>query len=135
MTNEHVFTRPLCETSPCCCKIRLQTAIQKKILNAGPSNNPSNSNNHPHKNNHGPHNNHPTASPIANLTREHECLPILSLKPDPAEQKYDYTTGKLAELIIEEKTSLFVCAIGVPPKHAVDRLHQAGIPVCTPRIY
>ncbi|KAJ7491980.1 hypothetical protein FB451DRAFT_1551432 [Mycena latifolia] len=45
--------------------------------------------------------------------------------------KYDYT-GKLAELIeviIEEKTALFVCAIGVPPKHAVDRLHQAGIPI------
>ncbi|KAJ7504231.1 2-nitropropane dioxygenase [Mycena galericulata] len=45
---------------------------------------------------------------------------------------YDYTKGKLAELIeviIEEKTSLFVCAIGVPPKHAVDRLHQAGIPI------
>ncbi|KAJ6488067.1 2-nitropropane dioxygenase [Mycena vulgaris] len=45
---------------------------------------------------------------------------------------YDYTKGKLAELIeviIEEKTSLFVCAIGVPPKHAVDRLHAAGIPI------
>ncbi|KAJ7105489.1 2-nitropropane dioxygenase [Mycena crocata] len=45
---------------------------------------------------------------------------------------YDYTKGKLADLIeviIEEKTSLFVCAIGVPPKHAVDRLHQAGIPI------
>jgi hypothetical protein len=25
-----------------------------------------------------------------------------------------------------------VCAIGVPPKHAVDRLHQAGIPVGRP---
>ncbi|KAJ7622941.1 2-nitropropane dioxygenase [Mycena polygramma] len=45
---------------------------------------------------------------------------------------YDYTKGKLAELIeviIEEKTALFVCAIGIPPKHAVDRLHQAGIPI------
>ncbi|KAJ7255449.1 2-nitropropane dioxygenase [Mycena haematopus] len=45
---------------------------------------------------------------------------------------YDYTKGKLMELIeviIEEKTSLFVCAIGVPPKHAVERLHQAGIPI------
>jgi NAD(P)H-dependent flavin oxidoreductase YrpB (nitropropane dioxygenase family) len=40
--------------------------------------------------------------------------------------------GKLAELIeviIEEKTSLFVCAVGVPPKSAVDRLHEARIPV------
>ncbi|KAJ7876487.1 2-nitropropane dioxygenase [Mycena olivaceomarginata] len=45
---------------------------------------------------------------------------------------YDYTKGKLGELIeviIEEKAALFVCAIGVPPKAAVDRLHQAGIPV------
>jgi len=45
---------------------------------------------------------------------------------------YDYTKGKLMDLIeviIEEKTSLFVCAIGIPPKHAVERLHQAGIPI------
>ncbi|KAJ7234235.1 2-nitropropane dioxygenase [Mycena rebaudengoi] len=45
---------------------------------------------------------------------------------------YDYTKGKLAELIeviIEEKTSLFVCAVGVPPKSAVDRLHKARIPI------
>lgn len=45
---------------------------------------------------------------------------------------FDYTNGHLPELIdviIEEKTALFVCAIGVPPKEAVDRLHQAGIPI------
>ncbi|KAJ7625478.1 2-nitropropane dioxygenase [Roridomyces roridus] len=45
---------------------------------------------------------------------------------------YDYTHGKLDELIdviIEEKTSLFVCAVGVPSKAVVDRLHEAGIPV------
>ncbi|KAJ8079592.1 hypothetical protein AAF712_012613 [Marasmius tenuissimus] len=45
---------------------------------------------------------------------------------------YDYTKGALNELIdviIEEKTKLFVCAVGVPPKHVVDKLHQAGIPV------
>ncbi|PBK72283.1 2-nitropropane dioxygenase [Armillaria solidipes] len=45
---------------------------------------------------------------------------------------YDYTKGKLDELIdviIEEKTSLFVCAVGVPPKEIVDRLHKAKIPV------
>jgi len=44
----------------------------------------------------------------------------------------DYTKGKLdqlVEIIIEEKTALFVCAVGVPPKWAVDRLHAAGIPV------
>lgn len=44
----------------------------------------------------------------------------------------DYTGGALAELIdiiIEEKASLFVCAVGIPPKWAVDKLHAAGIPV------
>jgi len=44
----------------------------------------------------------------------------------------DYTKGKLDELldiIIEGKASLFVSAVGVPPKSAVDKLHRAGIPV------
>jgi len=43
---------------------------------------------------------------------------------------YDYTGGKLEELIdiiIEEKTKLFVSAVGVPPKWAIDKLHKAGI--------
>ena len=50
--------------------------------------------------------------------------------------QYDYTKGQLPELIdviIEEKASLFVCAIGVPPKFAVDKLHAAGIPVMNVR--
>jgi NAD(P)H-dependent flavin oxidoreductase YrpB (nitropropane dioxygenase family) len=41
------------------------------------------------------------------------------------------TKGALPELIdiiIEEKAALFVCAVGVPPKWAVDKLHAAGIP-------
>ncbi|KAF8553556.1 2-nitropropane dioxygenase [Imleria badia] len=45
---------------------------------------------------------------------------------------YDYQKGQLNELldvIIEEKASLFVCAVGVPPPHAVERLHKAGIPI------
>lgn len=44
----------------------------------------------------------------------------------------DYTRGKLPELIdlvIEYKATLFVSAVGVPPKWAVDKLHAAGIPV------
>ncbi|KAJ7349260.1 2-nitropropane dioxygenase [Mycena albidolilacea] len=44
----------------------------------------------------------------------------------------DYTSGQLPELIdviIQGKASLFVCAVGVPPKWAVDKLHAAGIPV------
>jgi len=43
---------------------------------------------------------------------------------------YDYTKGKLDELvdiIIKEGAKLFVSAVGVPPKHVVDRLHAAGI--------
>ncbi|KAJ3096816.1 hypothetical protein HDU97_005560 [Phlyctochytrium planicorne] len=45
---------------------------------------------------------------------------------------YDYTGGKLPELIdiiIAEKAKLFVSAVGVPPRWAVDKLHAAGIPV------
>ncbi|KAF9472776.1 NPD-domain-containing protein [Pholiota conissans] len=44
----------------------------------------------------------------------------------------DYTGGQLPELIdavIKGGASLFVCAVGVPPVWAVDKLHAAGIPV------
>ncbi|GFP53316.1 hypothetical protein ACSS6W_000821 [Trichoderma asperelloides] len=43
---------------------------------------------------------------------------------------YDYTKGKLdalVDIIIESGAKLFVCAIGVPPKATVERLHKAGI--------
>ncbi|KAI0143744.1 2-nitropropane dioxygenase [Xylariaceae sp. FL1272] len=43
---------------------------------------------------------------------------------------HDYTGGKLNELIditIESGAKLFVCAVGVPPKHVIKRLHDAGI--------
>ena len=46
--------------------------------------------------------------------------------------QYDYTNGQLDELldvIINSKAALFVSAVGVPPKAAVDKLHAAGIPV------
>lgn len=46
--------------------------------------------------------------------------------------QYDYTNGQLDELldvIINSKAALFVCAVGVPPKSAVGKLHAAGIPV------
>mmetsp|Transcript_85824 Transcript_85824/g.134205 ORF Transcript_85824/g.134205 Transcript_85824/m.134205 type:complete len:365 (-) Transcript_85824:83-1177(-) len=45
---------------------------------------------------------------------------------------YDYTHGDLPELIditIEMGAKLFVSAVGVPPKFAVDKLHAAGIPI------
>ncbi|KAF9049352.1 2-nitropropane dioxygenase [Hymenopellis radicata] len=44
----------------------------------------------------------------------------------------DYTDGQLPELldvIIQGGAALFVSAVGVPPKWAVDKLHEAGIPV------
>jgi len=44
----------------------------------------------------------------------------------------DYTNGRLEQLIdviIEERASLFVSAVGVPPQWAVDKLHAAGIVV------
>jgi hypothetical protein len=43
----------------------------------------------------------------------------------------DYTNGQLPELIdiiIESGAKLFVSAVGVPPRWAVDKLHKAGIP-------
>ncbi|EEH19789.1 hypothetical protein PABG_02048 [Paracoccidioides brasiliensis Pb03] len=43
---------------------------------------------------------------------------------------YDYTKGKLDELIdiiIESGARLFVCAIGVPPKAVVEKLHANGV--------
>ncbi|KKA30231.1 hypothetical protein TD95_003750 [Thielaviopsis punctulata] len=43
---------------------------------------------------------------------------------------YDYTKGKLDQLvdvIIESGCKLFVSAVGVPPKHVIDRLHGAGV--------
>lgn len=42
----------------------------------------------------------------------------------------DYTSGKLPELIdiiIESGAKLFVSAVGIPPRWAVDKLHKAGI--------
>ena len=45
---------------------------------------------------------------------------------------YDYTHGQLDELIdviIDNGTTLFVSAVGVPPRHVVDRLHKAKIPI------
>jgi NAD(P)H-dependent flavin oxidoreductase YrpB (nitropropane dioxygenase family) len=46
--------------------------------------------------------------------------------------QYDYTNGQLTELvdiIIASKAKLFICAIGVPPREVIERLHKAGIVV------
>jgi len=52
------------------------------------------------------------------------------LAPTARKTNYDYTKGLLHDIIsviIEEKTKLFVCAVGVPPPDVVERLHKAGI--------
>ncbi|CAJ1418601.1 unnamed protein product [Effrenium voratum] len=43
---------------------------------------------------------------------------------------HDYTHGHLPELIdiiVQEKAKLFICAVGVPPKWAVEKLHAGGV--------
>jgi len=35
----------------------------------------------------------------------------------------------LTDVIIEKKAALFVCAVGIPPKEMVEKLHAAGIVV------
>jgi len=45
---------------------------------------------------------------------------------------HDYTHGHLPELIdiiVEEKAKLFICAVGVPPVWAVEKLHAGGVVV------
>eukprot|EP00660_Eupelagonema_oceanica_P005402 gene5402-12372_t len=45
---------------------------------------------------------------------------------------HDYTEGhfpELIDIICKEKARLFVCAIGVPPKWAVEKLHAHGVMV------
>ena len=46
--------------------------------------------------------------------------------------QYDYSKGQLpalTDVIIKGGAKLFVCAVGVPPKEMVDKLHAAGIVV------
>ena len=46
--------------------------------------------------------------------------------------QYDYTHGQLpalTDVIIKNKAALFVCAVGVPPREMVEKLHAAGIVV------
>lgn len=52
-----------------------------------------------------------------------------SLQADEAHPGRPPQLMDLIQVIIEEKTSLFVCAVGVPPKEAVEALHKAGIVV------
>lgn len=46
--------------------------------------------------------------------------------------QYDYSKGQLpalTDVIIKSGAKLFVCAVGVPPKEMVEKLHTAGIVV------
>lgn len=57
-------------------------------------------------------------------------LALPQLGGNARKTNHDYTGGKLDELIditIAEGAKLFVSAVGVPPKHIIDRLHEAGI--------
>ncbi|TFL02225.1 2-nitropropane dioxygenase [Pterulicium gracile] len=72
----------------------------------------------------------------ANLTDKNAPFGVDLLLPqvggNARKTNYDYTKGSLdalIDVIIEEKTTLFVCAVGVPTKETVERLHKAGIPV------
>merc|ERR1712151_1347685 len=59
-------------------------------------------------------------------------LPLPQVGGGARKTNKDYTGGTLPELvdiIIEEKAALFISAVGVPPKWAVDKFHAAKIPV------
>jgi hypothetical protein len=54
------------------------------------------------------------------------------MSADQLGSQVDYTGGQLPELIdviIKNKVALFVCAVGVPPTWAVEKLHAANIPI------
>lgn len=59
-------------------------------------------------------------------------LAIPKIGGNARKTNHDYTHGHLDELIdiiIAEGAALFICAVGVPDKTTVDKLHQAGIPI------
>lgn len=63
-------------------------------------------------------------------------LHLYSIVCSSSGSQHDYQKGKLPELIdviIDEKAALFVCAVGIPPKWVVEKLHAAGIPVMNVR--
>jgi len=57
-------------------------------------------------------------------------LAIVKVGGSSRKTNFDYSKGKLDELVevmIEEKVTLFVSAVGHPQKRTVDRLHEGGI--------
>lgn len=71
---------------------------------------------------------------LKDLLHDKTCFGVDLLLPKVGEgarkTNYDYTGGSLPELIdiiASSGARLFVCAVGVPPKWAVEKLHAAGI--------
>merc|ERR1719414_961593 len=59
-------------------------------------------------------------------------LAIPQIGGNARKTNHDYTHGHLPELIdiiVAEKATLFICAVGVPPKWAVEKLHAGGVVV------
>ena len=57
-------------------------------------------------------------------------LAIPQIGGNARKTNHDYTHGHLPELIdiiVAEKVKLFICAVGVPPQWAVDKLHAGGV--------
>jgi len=71
---------------------------------------------------------------VKSLLNDKTCFGVDLLLPKVGDgaraTNYDYTGGALPELIdiiAASGAKLFVCAVGVPPKWAVDKLHAAGV--------
>ena len=57
-------------------------------------------------------------------------LALPSLAPTARKTNHDYTHGQLdalIDVIIEEGTTLFVSAVGVPERNIIERLHNGGV--------
>jgi NAD(P)H-dependent flavin oxidoreductase YrpB (nitropropane dioxygenase family) len=57
-------------------------------------------------------------------------LAIPQLGGNARKTNHDYTHGHLPELIdiiVAEKAKIFICAVGVPPEWAVEKLHAGGV--------
>merc|ERR1719499_2943540 len=60
----------------------------------------------------------------------HSDLAAPQIGGNARKTNHDYTHGHLPELIdiiVAEGARLFICAVGVPPKWAVDKLHAGGV--------
>lgn len=71
---------------------------------------------------------------LKELLHDKTCFGVDLLLPKVGDgarvTNYDYTKGTLPDLIdiiAKSGARLFVCAVGVPPKWAVDKLHAAGV--------